>query len=616
MNPYRNSNIPDVDSNWANDSWDRSTALTIQYQGSHSDWDWESQMNVSQKPAAPLEVADNKPSMLYSNYTVPNSYRNHIGTLPGSHSSNYSPNSINSLSSVRNCGVVEALQGIVHSSSIHANPMSAFPGYAAANGLSTDVRSFEQRSRILGIMDVEQKTISDFVKRSSIFQTELHEALGLNLGGRTYFSAEDCSRLGKRPYISSPAVHVPNCQAEGCTADMSRAKHYYRRHKVCEHHSKASHIFANGQAQRFCQQCSRLHPVAEFDDAKRSCRKRLADHNRRRRKPQMIGSTFSKDHEDQFSRKADENEQNAVNKKKTSSPSYSLEESGSNLVTKKKHLDHETTSCFGIPDSNDSLMRMKQGAPSLLSAQASSIPSILGMTNGQLQLIKSQEAADSYKQKLQENYSPKVSSVSPIGSRSIECQIRSSAQSLSNDIPSTAPWLVQSLHSKPAFRKSFMNFQNAVPKCDDRNMLVGPSYPISECLPPSAGAVRRVELTKDLAYSQWMTHTTAEQKYKQQLGLSVTVTHSSSDEMDSGERISLLPVLQASKVQDSGHKMVTQQPNLVAVDFLQQQSGTNAEEECSLQPKQGDQSDSKLAILQALRSFESSTYNPPTTFVL
>ncbi|KAL5658651.1 hypothetical protein ACJX0J_031814, partial [Zea mays] len=37
---------------------------------------------------------------------------------------------------------------------------------------------------------------------------------------------------------------------------------------------------------RFCQQCSRFHLLAEFDEAKRSCRKRLDGHNRRRRKPQ------------------------------------------------------------------------------------------------------------------------------------------------------------------------------------------------------------------------------------------------------------------------------------------------------------------------------------------
>lgn len=36
---------------------------------------------------------------------------------------------------------------------------------------------------------------------------------------------------------------------------------------------------------------SRFHSLGEFDEGKRSCRKRLADHNRRRRKPQPNAST-------------------------------------------------------------------------------------------------------------------------------------------------------------------------------------------------------------------------------------------------------------------------------------------------------------------------------------
>jgi hypothetical protein len=35
----------------------------------------------------------------------------------------------------------------------------------------------------------------------------------------------------------------------------------------------------------------RFHCLGEFDDGKRSCRKRLADHNKRRRKPQPNAST-------------------------------------------------------------------------------------------------------------------------------------------------------------------------------------------------------------------------------------------------------------------------------------------------------------------------------------
>jgi hypothetical protein len=36
---------------------------------------------------------------------------------------------------------------------------------------------------------------------------------------------------------------------------------------------------------------ARFHVLTEFDEAKRSCRKRLAEHNRRRRKPAASSNT-------------------------------------------------------------------------------------------------------------------------------------------------------------------------------------------------------------------------------------------------------------------------------------------------------------------------------------
>ncbi|KAA8520468.1 hypothetical protein F0562_014724 [Nyssa sinensis] len=114
--------------------------------------------------------------------------------------------------------------------------------------------------------------------------------IGLNLGGRTYFSSEDdfVNRLYRRSRPVEPgSINSPRCQAEGCNADLTHSKHYHRRHKVCEFHSKAATVIAAGLTQRFCQQCSRFHLLSEFDNGKRSCRKRLADHNRRRRKSQQ-----------------------------------------------------------------------------------------------------------------------------------------------------------------------------------------------------------------------------------------------------------------------------------------------------------------------------------------
>ncbi|KAL6859002.1 hypothetical protein ACP4OV_018004 [Aristida adscensionis] len=84
---------------------------------------------------------------------------------------------------------------------------------------------------------------------------------------------------------SSSAPAPARCQVEGCNADLSGIKPYYSRHKVCTLHSKAPRVIVAGLEQRFCQQCSRFHQLPEFDQGKRSCRRRLAGHNERRRRP-------------------------------------------------------------------------------------------------------------------------------------------------------------------------------------------------------------------------------------------------------------------------------------------------------------------------------------------
>ncbi|CAA7052668.1 unnamed protein product [Microthlaspi erraticum] len=79
---------------------------------------------------------------------------------------------------------------------------------------------------------------------------------------------------------------MPICLVDGCNSDFSNCREYHKRHKVCDVHSKTPVVTINGHKQRFCQQCSRFHSLEEFDEGKRSCRKRLDGHNRRRRKPQ------------------------------------------------------------------------------------------------------------------------------------------------------------------------------------------------------------------------------------------------------------------------------------------------------------------------------------------
>ncbi|WOG93527.1 hypothetical protein DCAR_0312813 [Daucus carota subsp. sativus] len=82
-------------------------------------------------------------------------------------------------------------------------------------------------------------------------------------------------------------VKKVTCLVDGCSSDLSKCREYHRRHRVCECHSKTPVVIIKGREQRFCQQCSRFHSLGEFDDVKRSCRKRLDGHNRRRRKPQQ-----------------------------------------------------------------------------------------------------------------------------------------------------------------------------------------------------------------------------------------------------------------------------------------------------------------------------------------
>ncbi|KAA8542571.1 hypothetical protein F0562_023723 [Nyssa sinensis] len=100
-------------------------------------------------------------------------------------------------------------------------------------------------------------------------------------------SSAESSMPAKRVRASGSSSQTPLCQVHGCKKDLSSSKDYHKRHKVCEIHSKTTMVIVNGIEQRFCQQCSRFHLLSEFDDGKRSCRKRLAGHNERRRKPHV-----------------------------------------------------------------------------------------------------------------------------------------------------------------------------------------------------------------------------------------------------------------------------------------------------------------------------------------
>ncbi|KAL5571844.1 hypothetical protein UlMin_021441 [Ulmus minor] len=229
---------------------------------------------------------------------------------------NHSPNFVNHFS------VQAQSQAQLHLHSYYdPRAYAGASSYAPANPFSLDPVMGGGGQGASGFMLVPK---SEDVCRSVDFSSRI----GLNLGGRTYFSSEDdfMNRLYRRPRpVETGTANSPRCQAEGCNADLSHAKHYHRRHKVCEFHSKASTVIAGGLTQRFCQQCSRFHLLSEFDNGKRSCRKRLADHNRRRRKTQQPN-------QESLPKSQPENSRNPSSDSFSRSPSDSAAQSSSSVT--------------------------------------------------------------------------------------------------------------------------------------------------------------------------------------------------------------------------------------------------------------------------------------------
>ncbi|KAM7487994.1 hypothetical protein LguiB_025478 [Lonicera macranthoides] len=146
------------------------------------------------------------------------------------------------------------------------------------------------------VVIVNDKGKRELEKRRRVVVSEHEEemngaagSLNLKLGGQVYPITEGEreqleGKSGKKSKVAGATLSRAVCQVDDCRADLSTAKDYHRRHKVCELHSKATRALVGKEMQRFCQQCSRFHVLQEFDEGKRSCRRRLAGHNRRRRK--------------------------------------------------------------------------------------------------------------------------------------------------------------------------------------------------------------------------------------------------------------------------------------------------------------------------------------------
>lgn len=95
-------------------------------------------------------------------------------------------------------------------------------------------------------------------RANAVENNNLGENLTLDLGGRCFATAGNGeATAGKKTKLGGAASNRAACQVEDCGADLSKAKDYHRRHKVCQMHSKASKALVGNQMQRFCQQCSR-----------------------------------------------------------------------------------------------------------------------------------------------------------------------------------------------------------------------------------------------------------------------------------------------------------------------------------------------------------------------
>ncbi|XP_022955823.1 squamosa promoter-binding-like protein 7 [Cucurbita moschata] len=100
----------------------------------------------------------------------------------------------------------------------------------------------------------------------------------------------------KRARTARATAGTVRCQVPGCEVDISELKGYHRRHRVCLRCANAAAVVLDGETKRYCQQCGKFHVLSDFDEGKRSCRRKLERHNnRRRRKPVDSAASMESD---------------------------------------------------------------------------------------------------------------------------------------------------------------------------------------------------------------------------------------------------------------------------------------------------------------------------------
>lgn len=146
---------------------------------------------------------------------------------------------------------------VANGSALNSTPSSSEEAEAevARNGAVGD--NSDKRKRVV-IIDEDDAEDRDLMENSG-------GALSLRIGGVSGShetmengGVNEEDRNGKKIKVQGGSSSGPACQVEGCEADLTAAKDYHRRHKVCEMHAKASTAVVGNTVQRFCQQCSRL----------------------------------------------------------------------------------------------------------------------------------------------------------------------------------------------------------------------------------------------------------------------------------------------------------------------------------------------------------------------
>ncbi|CAL5327140.1 unnamed protein product [Camellia sinensis] len=132
-----------------------------------------------------------------------------------------------------------------------------------AVGSSSDLAHCSSaRSSVSASMDSSSKEISkmskiaveafhdfpeDFGKKNELARTELtgtslplEPSVGSGLTSSLSVIPVSSAASTAKKIKSSSQTHRPRCQVEGCNLDLSSAKEYHRKHRVCESHSKCA----------------------------------------------------------------------------------------------------------------------------------------------------------------------------------------------------------------------------------------------------------------------------------------------------------------------------------------------------------------------------------------